>query len=671
MKILDDERFMKLVDGKIVKEVPDITSNNGKKILYLKHPSWKEPENKERGIGGINAIGRVIYNHIKIKETLGYEIDLMWDRELTQENAKEYDFIHCSFWFQCFRCIRMGIPYILNIHDNNPLLAEKNSDFYNVYSKAIEQSLVTVAQTDQTKEHWDHLAHKILTVPVPIDTDFLKIDDSIEREDYILCVGAVQTIKGHRYLAKACNDLKLKLLIIGNPDDEDEVRELRYEIDNSDGRITWIDKAIPFDDLVDYYQRCKVFAMTTKMDVPGLVYLEALSCGANVVATEQGDYKSENPKIVRCSLDNESIKEALRQAWFMSHDVSGREYVVNKHHPENSVKLYEKLVYNGNWSKNYTMIDRISPLYDLDFSDKSKITFWYGYAPFDFENDITYDFNSYTSDDLPIWTDSDTIIKGSGVFRTFSSANILYDKGVRYEIKLNGSLVENGNNFGNSDIFERNFHVDDLEFLQNEIPKTSSKSGIDNYIDQRIKGKQWDLYVDTIEQNGISLEMYNWPLTTKDFCYELIHQSELHGKWTVGRHDHYPTHDMLLKDFGYKEIWDSILFEYAHPVVSHIWTLEGYKKMENESFIVKYDLDSEGYQADLSIHHDLADYTFVMGLNNEYEGGGTWFPRQKVLINSDVGVVTVHPTITHRHGARAVTSGIRYVLITFCRKIVH
>jgi hypothetical protein len=91
--------------------------------------------------------------------------------------------------------------------------------------------------------------------------------------------------------------------------------------------------------------------------------------------------------------------------------------------------------------------------------------------------------------------------------------------------------------------------------------------------------------------------------------------------------------------------------------------------MENESFIVKYDLDSEGYQADLSIHHDLADYTFVLGLNDEYEGGGTWFPRQKVLINRDVGGVTVHPSITHRHGARAVTSGTRYVLITFCKKV--
>ena len=321
MKILDDNRFMKLVNGEL--KPLGVQNTEKRKILYLKHPSWQDPTSKERGMGSINAVGRVIYNHMDYLQKLGYQVDLLFDGELTQENAKDYDFIHCSFWYQCLRMIRMGIPYILNIHDNNPLLEEKGSAFYDVYSKCIEQSLVTVAQTDQAKEQWSHLSHKILTVPVPINTDYLTIDDSIEREDFVLCAAAVQNIKGHRYLAKACNDLKLKLVVIGNPDEKDEVEALKHQIGQSDGRITWLDKSIPFDELIDYYRRCRVFAMTTKMDVPGLVYLEALSCGANVVATEQGDYKSENPKIARCTLENESIKHALMNAWFMEHDSIG------------------------------------------------------------------------------------------------------------------------------------------------------------------------------------------------------------------------------------------------------------------------------------------------------------------------------------------------------------
>ena len=61
MNIIDDRRFMKLVDGKLETNEPHKIEK--KKILYLKHPSWQEPTSKERGVGGINAIGRVIYNH--------------------------------------------------------------------------------------------------------------------------------------------------------------------------------------------------------------------------------------------------------------------------------------------------------------------------------------------------------------------------------------------------------------------------------------------------------------------------------------------------------------------------------------------------------------------------------------------------------------------------------
>ena len=656
---------MKLVDGKL--ETIEPQEKEKKKILYLKHPSWQEPTSKERGVGGINAIGRVIYNHKDYLENIGYQVDLLWDKDLTHENAKEYDFIHCSFWFQCLRLIRMGIPYILNIHDNNPLLEKKGSEFYDVYSKCIEQSLVTVAQTEQTREQWDHLSHKIVTVPVPIDTDYLTIDESVDREDFVLCVGAIQAIKGHRFLAKACNELKLRMIIIGNPDEADETEELKKYINRSDGRIEWIDKSIPFNELLDYYRRCRVFAMTTKMDVPGLVYLEALSCGANVVATEQGDYKSKNPKISRCTLENESIKDALMKAWFMENDTNGREYVVNKHHPEKCVERYIGSVYNVDWTKEYNLLDMSSSLYDMDFSGEGAVSFLFGNSPFDVDDTIKYNFDVYEEgSDSASWQDEDIMPNGRGVYRTFSSGWIEPEMGFRYEIKLNDILVETGK--GKNDTVDRTIHVNDFEFLINS--KSKIDVSLDKYIDNRIKGKQWELYTNPIEKDGTSLEMYSWPLVNKDFCDELIREAEKFGQWTTERHDNYPTHDILLNSFGYGEIWDSILHEYAHPVSSYVWGLAGFVgNMKNESFIAKYDLESENAQTDLSCHHDASDYTFVVSLNEDYEGGGTWFPRQKYLVNRPVGEIVVHPTITHKHGARAVTSGIRYVLITFCKKI--
>ena len=64
----------------------------------------------------------------------------------------------------------------------------------------------------------------------------------------------------------------------------------------------------------------------------------------------------------------------------------------------------------------------------------------------------------------------------------------------------------------------------------------------------------------------------------------------------------------------------------------------------------------------------MSDITCLVQLSdlNEYEGGGTWFRRQKKLVKNDIGYVTLHPgNITHKHGARSVTSGKRYIIVSF------
>ena len=87
----------------------------------------------------------------------------------------------------------------------------------------------------------------------------------------------------------------------------------------------------------------------------------------------------------------------------------------------------------------------------------------------------------------------------------------------------------------------------------------------------------------------------------------------------------------------------------------------------DETFIIKYPHDA---QAHLSLHHDHASITTLVNLNpGEFEGGGTYFPRWKTLINpEEIGTMTLHPSnITHKHGARPVTKGIRYVVVSFIK----
>ena len=267
---------------------------------------------------------------------------------------------------------------------------------------------------------------------------------------------------------------------------------------------------------------------------------------------------------------------------------------------------------------------------------------------------IVIDFLVYQNDEL-LWKDQEPLNSDGKWSSTGWKGN---DTTIKYEIHLNNILVESGIKDSNVKIFDISYH----DFKESDI--LSENSSKLDYVHYDSQSKDWELVVNEIEGK----EIFSWPLVTQEFCNDIIRDAENYGQWTSGRHENYSTHDILLDSFQYNQLYNSILEEYAHPVVKWIWKCSGiqWDNIVSENFIVKYDTVSDGWQNNLGVHHDASDYTFVLTLNNEFEGGGTWFPRQKVLLKNEVGHVALHPTITHRHGARSVTEGIRYVLISFC-----
>ena len=159
-----------------------------------------------------------------------------------------------------------------------------------------------------------------------------------------------------------------------------------------------------------------------------------------------------------------------------------------------------------------------------------------------------------------------------------------------------------------------------------------------------------------------------FPLFTEEFCSEILELAKDNGRWTTDRHDFYPTTDMLLKEIEMDEVYNKVINDLVVPLVCWYWKLEGdkweRKDRIDESFIVKY-IPEE--QAHLSLHHDNATMTCVVKLNNDFKGGGTYFPMYKTLVQpARIGHAFVHPSsMTHRHGARPVIEGERYVLVSF------
>jgi predicted 2-oxoglutarate/Fe(II)-dependent dioxygenase YbiX len=75
-----------------------------------------------------------------------------------------------------------------------------------------------------------------------------------------------------------------------------------------------------------------------------------------------------------------------------------------------------------------------------------------------------------------------------------------------------------------------------------------------------------------------------------------------------------------------------------------------------------------GEQEELRMHHDVAQVSASIKLNNDYEGAELEFPRQG-FTNADVpvGDLLAWPSmVTHQHASRPLTKGVKYSLTIWC-----
>lgn len=218
--------------------------------------------------------------------------------------------------------------------------------------------------------------------------------------------------------------------------------------------------------------------------------------------------------------------------------------------------------------------------------------------------------------------------------------------------------------FGQSSTKETSTTENQPKSIEMNLSNYSYEEFVQRFVTYSARTKEWELIVD----EPIN-DVFVFPLFTEEFCSLLIQQAEDSGRWTRNRHYFYPTCDMLINELGLQEHYQRILEEYVYPVAIKKWALEGqeWTNMSSENFIIKYD---EAIQGHLALHHDSASISMVLALNDDYEGGGTYFWRQKELHKGKAGYISIHPSvITHRHGARAVTKGKRFVLVSFCNRI--
>jgi hypothetical protein len=161
---------------------------------------------------------------------------------------------------------------------------------------------------------------------------------------------------------------------------------------------------------------------------------------------------------------------------------------------------------------------------------------------------------------------------------------------------------------------------------------------------------------------AVGADLYAVPFWTPAFCAALVRAAEAVGAFEPQPDDPVPGHEVSLAIISPRlyALVEADLGERLWPLLQQEWPYIDYHGLR-DAFVIKYAL---GQQEHLRIHHDVAQVSGSIKLNDGYEGGELHFPRQGVT-NTDLGVgeLLAWPSlVTHPHETLALRAGVKYAL---------
>ena len=172
----------------------------------------------------------------------------------------------------------------------------------------------------------------------------------------------------------------------------------------------------------------------------------------------------------------------------------------------------------------------------------------------------------------------------------------------------------------------------------------------------------WDAVDERTGLTELGNEIFVVPFWTPEFCDTVIRAAEAVGAFEPQPHDPVPGHEVSLAVISPRlfEAVETDLGMRIWPQLQEAWPYIDYHGLR-DVFVIKYQL---GQQEHLRMHHDVAQVSASVKLNDGYDGAMLDFPRQGVD-NSSVGVgeLVVWPSlVTHPHQATQLVSGVKYGL---------
>jgi len=182
---------------------------------------------------------------------------------------------------------------------------------------------------------------------------------------------------------------------------------------------------------------------------------------------------------------------------------------------------------------------------------------------------------------------------------------------------------------------------------------------------QRVLG-----YVDAVDDRTGSSELgddlFTVPFWNPRFCQAIIRAAEAVGSFEFHDSDPVPGHEVSLAVIS-PRLFEAVQHDIGArvwPQLRERWPLIDYHGI-NDAFVIKY---KTGEQEELRLHHDVAQVSASVKLNDDYEGAELEFPRQNVT-NAlvPVGTLLAWPSlVTHPHRSAPITNGVKYSLTIWC-----
>lgn len=166
----------------------------------------------------------------------------------------------------------------------------------------------------------------------------------------------------------------------------------------------------------------------------------------------------------------------------------------------------------------------------------------------------------------------------------------------------------------------------------------------------------------SVSVHEVASEMYAMSCWTPEFCAALIRAADLVGGYSSHESDPVPGQEISLASIS-PSLFEAVQNDMGMriwPQLQQHWPLIDYHGI-NDAFIIRYEV---GGQEELRIHHDVAQVSASVKLNNDYSGAELQFPRQNFSnAQLPVGSLVAWPSlVTHPHLSAPITRGVKYSL---------